>query len=71
MINIIKSLLSAEKNTLSSKRLCGITGWIVCLLIAIYCTIAVVEAPTITYTIVIASAALLGVSNITDVWKNN
>lgn len=73
MKKIIKgllSLLSASRTSLSSKRLCGITGWIICLAILIYCTISVIQAPTMITTIIIASTALLGVDSITNIWKN-
>lgn len=73
MKKIIKgllSLLSSSKNSLSSKRLCGIVGWMICLAILIYCTISVIQAPAMITTIIIASTALLGVDSITNIWKN-
>lgn len=73
MKKIIKgllSLLSASRTSLSSKRFCGITGWIICLAILIYCTISVIQAPAMITTIIIASTALLGVDSITNIWKN-
>lgn len=46
---------------LSSKRVCGFIGWIVCLFICIWYTIYTIQAPIIADTLFIGSAALLGV----------
>lgn len=54
---------------LSSKRFLGFLGWIVCLVVAIYCTILEIQAPVFLDSIIIASTALLGVDSITDIWK--
>ena len=67
---IIKSILSSAQGSISSKRLCGIIGWLVCLGIGIYCTINVIQAPMLTDSILIGSAALLGVDSVTGIWKN-
>ena len=53
----------------SSKRVCGILGWITCLLICIYCTVSVIQAPSIIEIIVYASMILLGVDSVTAIWK--
>ena len=67
---ICKSILSSAAGSISSKRLCGIIGWLVCLGICIYCTIQVIQAPMLTDSILIGSAALLGVDSVTGIWKN-
>ena len=67
---IIKSILSSAQGSISSKRLCGIIGWLVCLGIGIYCTINVIQAPMLTDSILIGSATLLGVDSVTGIWKN-
>ena len=67
---IIKSILSSATGSISSKRLCGIIGWLVCLGICIYCTIQVIQAPMLTDSILIGSATLLGVDSVTGIWKN-
>lgn len=54
---------------LSSKRICGFLGWVVSLLISIYCTIASKEAPEIVDTIVFSAILLLGVDSVTGIWK--
>ncbi len=67
---ICKSILSSSSGSISSKRLCGIIGWLVCLGIGIYCTINVIQAPMLIDSILIGSAALLGVDSVTGIWKN-
>ena len=67
---IIKSILSSAQGSISSKRLCGIIGWLVCLGIGIYCTINVIQAPMLIDSILIGSATLLGVDSVTGIWKN-
>lgn len=57
------------RSGLSTKRVCGFIGWIVCLLIAIYCTIMSLQAPLIIDTILFCVVGLLGVDSITSIWK--
>lgn len=70
MKQVITSLLSAEKGSLSSKRLCGIIGWLCCAAVLIMCTIWDRQAPEMVNVIIYASTALLGVDTITDIWKS-
>lgn len=69
--NFITSLLSAEKGSLSSKRLCGFLGWLGCLAVLIMCTVWDREAPGMVTTIIYASTTLLGLDSVMDIWKNN
>lgn len=66
-----KSIFLAQQGSISSKRICGVIGWFVCLGILIYCTIAVIQAPVMIDTIIISSTALLGVDSITNIWKRS
>lgn len=70
-MNIFKSLLSADRGSLSSKRLCGIIGWVTCSVVLILCTVWDRQAPDMVTTFIIASSALLGVDSVTDIWKEN
>ena len=67
----MKSLLLADRKSLSSKRLCGMLGWAVILLIVIYCTIAVVEAPMSAEVIAYTSAGLLGMDSIASIFRRH
>lgn len=69
MAKIVSSLLSAEKGSLSSKRLCGFIGWLCCAAVLIMCTIWDRQAPDMVSTIIYASTALLGLDSVTDIWK--
>lgn len=56
---------------LSSKRVCGFFGWLVCLFICVYCTIMVIPAPEVVELLFICSTSLLGIwhKNINK-WKH-
>lgn len=71
MANPLRSLLSADRGSLSSKRLCGIIGWLCCSAVLIMCTIWNRQAPDMVTTVLYTSAALLGIDSVTDIWKPN
>ena len=54
----------------SSKRVCGFIGWIICLGVLIYCTITQIQAPDITDSIIYACLGLLGIDSVTGIWKD-
>lgn len=54
---------------ISSKRVCGVLGWIVCLGITIGCTIANIEAPQVTDTVLLCCMGLLGIDSVTGIWR--
>lgn len=56
---------------LSSKRVCGFFGWVVCLFICVWCTIKVIESPEIVDMLFICSTTLLGADTITSIWRKN
>ena len=58
-----------SRSGVSSKRIYGFIGWIVCLFIVIYCTIMIIPAPAITEYLFICSTSLLGIDAITGIWK--
>lgn len=66
-----QSLLSAERGSLSSKRLCGFIGWLCCSAVLIMCTVWDRQAPDMVNTIIYASTALLGLDSVTDIWKSD
>lgn len=53
---------------LSSKRVCGFLGWIVCLFICLYCTISTIPTPEVIDMLFICSTSLLGIDSITGIW---
>ena len=70
MTKVFSSLLSAERGSLSSKRLCGFIGWLCCAAVLIMCTVWDRQAPDMVSTVLYASTALLGLDSVTDIWKN-
>ena len=67
----LRTIFIANSGDLSSKRVCGVFGFGVVLIIAIICTILNIQAPLITADIIYASVALLGVDSITNIWKKD
>jgi hypothetical protein len=55
---------------ISSKRVCGVIGFIVIVFVLIYCTINVVQAPAMIDTFIYAICILLGVDSVTGIFKN-
>lgn len=65
----LKSIFLNQPNSISSKRICGVLGWLLCLGVLGYCTYKDIQAPVMVDTMVITSAALLGVDSIMNIWK--
>ncbi len=66
----LKSIFLNQPNSISSKRICGVLGWLLCLGVLGYCTYKEIQAPVMIDSIVIASTTLLGVDSIANIWKN-
>jgi hypothetical protein len=65
----IKQIVTSHSG-ISSKRVCGVLGFLVITGIIIFCTITNVEAPAILETFIWAVCALLGIDSVTGIWKN-
>lgn len=70
MKKFIESLLKADKGTLSSKRLCGVSGFIVTLIVYVYCTVTGKQSPDMTDPLLITVTTLLGVDSVTGIFKH-
>ena len=64
----LKSIVSSHSG-ISSKRICGVIGWIACIGVLIYCTINVIQAPVMIDTMLFCCMALLGIDSVTGIWK--
>lgn len=53
----------------SSKRVCGILGWLLSLIILIYCTINNIQAPTMIDTVLYCCMGLLGIDSVASIWR--
>ncbi len=65
----LKEMLSGFSGRISSKRVCGVLGWFVCLSSFIYCTINAIQAPTMVDILLLSCMGLLGVDSVTSIWK--
>ena len=55
---------------ISSKRVCGVLGFLVIAFVLVYCTICGLQAPIMIDTFIWAVALLLGVDSVTSIWKD-
>ena len=69
MKEAIKSILSSNKDSISSKRVCGLIGWAIGLIILVYCTINQIQAPDMVDTMLYCCMGLLGIDSITGAFK--
>lgn len=67
-ITFLKDMLSSHSG-ISSKRVCGVIGWLVCLGVLIYCTVNVIQAPLMIDTFLVCCMTLLGIDSVTGIWK--
>ena len=63
-------LMVTSHSGISSKRVCGVLGFLVIMFVIVFCTIAQIQAPIIIETFIWAVCALLGIDSITGIWKN-
>lgn len=67
-ITFLKQMFTSHSGV-SSKRVCGVIGWFVCLGVLIYCAINVIQAPLMIDTILLCCMGLLGIDSVTGIWK--
>lgn len=68
MKEFIKSMLRGESG-ISSKRVCGVLGWLVSIGIIVYCTVTNQQSPEIMDTFILGIMGLLGIDSVTSIWK--
>lgn len=66
--DIIKQIITSHSG-ISSKRVCGVLGFLVIMFSVVYCTVQNIQAPNILETFTWAVAILLGVDSVTGIWK--
>lgn len=69
-IQFLKDVVTSQSGV-SSKRVCGLADWIVCLLVMVYCTVKVIQAPLMIDTVLWCCMGLLGIDSVTGIWKFN
>ena len=67
-IAFLKQVFTSHSGV-SSKRLCGVVGWFVCLGVLICCAVNVIQAPLMIDTVLWCIMGLLGIDSITSIWK--
>ena len=67
-LQFIKKTVTSHSG-ISSKRVCGVIGWLVCLGVLIYCTVNVIQAPLMIDTFLVCCMTLLGIDSVTGIWK--
>lgn len=63
-------LMITSHSGISSKRVCGVLGFLVIMFVIIFCTVTSVQAPVVLETFIWAVCALLGIDSITGIWKD-
>lgn len=63
-------LMITSHSGISSKRVCGVLGFLVISFVLIYCAICGLQAPVMIDTFIWAVCMLLGIDSITGIWKD-
>lgn len=64
----IRLMITAHSG-ISSKRVCGVLGFLVIMFTIIFCTITTTQAPLILETFIWAVCTLLGIDSVTGIFK--
>lgn len=64
-----RTIFIKNSGGISSKRVCGLLGWITCLGIFLFAFILDKEVPTYGELIAITAASLLGLDSVTGIWQ--
>ncbi len=64
-------LVVTANSGISSKRVCGVLGFITVLFILVFCTVTSVQAPVILEPFIYAICLLLGIDSITKPFNKN
>lgn len=64
------TLVVTSDSGISSKRVCGVLGFIIIAFVLIYCAICNIQAPTMIETFIWAVCVLLGIDTIISPWSN-
>lgn len=71
MKQFFKSLFTATKGSISSKRVCGVFGFFSILGMVLYCIVTSKEAPVLASEMLYTSAALLGIDSVAKCFNRN
>lgn len=63
-------LIVTSHSGISSKRVCGVLGFLVIMFVMIFCTVSGIQAPLIMEPFIWAVCMLLGIDSVTGIWKS-
>lgn len=63
-------LMITSHSGISSKRVCGVLGFLVIMFVIVFCTVTGIQAPLILETFIWAVCMLLGIDSVTGIWKD-
>ena len=63
-------LMITSHSGISSKRVCGVLGFLVIMFVIIFCIVTSIQAPVILETFIWAVCMLLGIDSVTGIWKD-
>ncbi len=69
MQTFLKQMITSHSG-ISSKRICGVIGFVAVLFVLIYCTVQGIQAPAMIDAFIYAICLLLGIDSVTGIWKN-
>lgn len=68
---IIQMLSSGITHRISSKRVCGVIGWIVIMILIITSTIYGFQIPPLADSFLFCCMGLIGIESVTSIWRKN
>lgn len=68
MKDFLMKLITAHTGV-SSKRVCGVIGFLIIVFVLVYCTISSIQAPLMIEPFIYAVCLLLGIDSVTGIWK--
>jgi hypothetical protein len=68
MKEFIIQMLRGESG-ISSKRVCGVLGWLVSIGVIVHCTLTNTQAPEVMNAFLLSIMGLLGIDSVTNIWK--
>lgn len=68
--NFWKQIIIAHSGV-SSKRICGVLGFLIVIAALIYCTLNCIQAPDMIEPFMYAICLLLGIDSVTGIWRKN
>lgn len=68
MKDFLIKLITAHTGV-SSKRVCGVIGFLIIVFVLVYCTVSSVQAPLMIEPFIYAVCLLLGIDSVTGIWK--